>query len=149
MKNSNERISANQFENNDQRNPTSSSIQIKNVNGKTPLIVIDGEIVSEEVMAKLDQETIESIDVLKDKSATALYGDKGKDGVLIIKTKAKGLKESNPLVVLDGKIVTKTEMDNLSPHSIESINVLKGKNATDLYAEKGKDGVIIITSKKN
>jgi len=41
------------------------------------------------------------------------------------------------------------EMDNLSPHSIESINVLKGKNATDLYAEKGKDGVIIITSKKN
>ena len=100
-------------------------------------------------MAKLDQETIESIDVLKDKSATALYGDKGKDGVLIIKTKAKGLKERNPLIVLDGKIVTKTEMDNLSPHSIESINVLKGKNATDLYAEKGKDGVIIITSKKN
>lgn len=127
----------------------SRSGTITNVRGKTPLIVIDGEIVSEEVMAKLDKETIQSIDVLKDKSATTLYGDKGKDGVLIIKTKAKGTKESNPLIVLDGKIVTKTEMDNLSPHSIESINVLKGKNATDLYLEKGKDGVIVITSKKN
>ena len=40
------------------------------------MIVIDGEIVSQEVMAKLDQETIQSIDVLKDKSATTLWDKK-------------------------------------------------------------------------
>ena len=148
LKNTNERISATQYQNNDRNIPNTSSIHINGVNGKTPLIVIDGEIVSQEVMAKLDQETIQSIDVLKDKSATALYGDKGKDGVLIIKTKARGLKESNPLIVLDGKIISQQEMDNLSPHTIESVNVLKGKTATDLYPEKGKEGVIIITTKK-
>ena len=147
LKNNNERISATQYQNNDRNVPNTSSIHINGVNGKTPLIVIDGEIVFQEVMAKLDQETIQSIDVLKDKSATALYGDKGKDGVLIIKTKARGLKESNPLIVLDGKIISQQEMDNLSPHTIESLNVLKGKTATDLYQEKGKDGVIIITTK--
>ena len=33
-------------------------------------------------------------------------------------------------------------------HPIESVNVLKGKNATDKYGVKGKDGVIEITLKK-
>jgi TonB-dependent SusC/RagA subfamily outer membrane receptor len=123
-------------------------VGVKNSNGQNPLIVLDGEIVSNDVLAKLDSKSIQSIDVLKDKSATALYADKGKDGVLIIKTKSKESKEDNPLIVLDGKIITKGEMDNLSPHSIESVNVLKGKTATELYQEKGKDGVIVITTKK-
>lgn len=116
--------------------------------GQQPLVVLDGEIVRNDVLAKLDPNSIQSIDVLKDKSATTAYGEKGKDGVLIIKTKSKGLKETNPLIVLDGKIITKEEMDNISPHSIESVNVLKGKTATDLYPDKGKDGVIVITSVK-
>lgn len=32
---------------------------------------------------------IERIDVLKDKSATSIYGDKGKNGVILISTKSK------------------------------------------------------------
>ncbi len=129
-------------------NPSLYNVSTINGNDKKPLIVLNGEIVSNDVLASLDPNSIQSIDVLKDKSATAVYGDKGKDGVLVIKTKSKELKESNPLIVLDGEIITKGEMDKLSPHSIESVNVLKGKTATDLYPEKGKDGVIVITSVK-
>jgi TonB-dependent SusC/RagA subfamily outer membrane receptor len=50
-----------------------------------PLYIIDGKEVSE--IKSLDQESIESIEVLKDSSAGTLHGDKGKNGVVIITTK--------------------------------------------------------------
>ncbi|MFC0605282.1 M56 family metallopeptidase [Winogradskyella pulchriflava] len=54
---------------------------------KTPLIIIDGKESTKEDMNKILPDAIESVTVLKDKSAFEKYGDKGKDGVLIIKTK--------------------------------------------------------------
>ena len=50
-----------------------------------PLYIIDGKEVSE--IKSLDQESIASIEVLKDSSAGNLHGDKGKNGVVIITTK--------------------------------------------------------------
>ena len=53
-----------------------------------PLIVLDGEVLPANFnMSILKPESIENIDVLKDASATAIYGDKGKNGVLIITSK--------------------------------------------------------------
>ena len=52
-----------------------------------------------------------------------------------------------PLVVIDGTI-TDIEVDKIDPETIYSINVLKDKSATDKYGEKGKDGVVEITTKK-
>jgi TonB-dependent SusC/RagA subfamily outer membrane receptor len=57
------------------------------VNGAKPLYIIDGEIGSEEAIKNLNQSDILSIDVLKGDKATALYGEKGKNGVIIITTK--------------------------------------------------------------
>ncbi|WP_348823573.1 alpha-2-macroglobulin family protein [Flavobacterium aestuarii] len=57
------------------------------VNAATPLYVIDGEIASEETFKNLNPADILSIDVLKDTKATALYGSKGANGVVIITTK--------------------------------------------------------------
>lgn len=51
------------------------------------LIFIDGVEVSKERMEKLPPERIESISVLKDKAALGKYGEKGKNGVILIKTK--------------------------------------------------------------
>src|SRR4029079_552015 len=56
----------------------------------------------------LDPNTIESITVLKDQSATALYGEKGKTGVIQITTKKKtpsstSLQPGDTLVVLEEK----------------------------------------------
>jgi hypothetical protein len=56
---------------------------------------------------------------------------------------------ASPLYVLDGKILNKKEADKLDPSSIQQINVLKGKDATDKYGDKGKNGVVEITLKKN
>ncbi|HKK12925.1 MAG TPA: TonB-dependent receptor plug domain-containing protein, partial [Flavobacteriaceae bacterium] len=52
-----------------------------------------------------------------------------------------------PLFMLNGKEISKKEMDDLDPDSIEKIEVLKGGSATEKYGEKGKDGVVLITTK--
>lgn len=54
-----------------------------------------------------------------------------------------------PLIVKDGVISENQNADNISPETIESINVLKDKAATDKYGEKGKNGVVEITMKKS
>lgn len=57
--------------------------------GQSPMVLIDDVEVSTETMNKLDPQRIEAITVLKDPSATAKYGKKGKYGVILITTKKK------------------------------------------------------------
>jgi len=57
--------------------------------------------------------------------------------------------DKEPLYILDGKEISKEEMKEIKPENIESVEVLKDTNATEKYGKKGKDGVIIITTKKN
>jgi hypothetical protein len=62
-------------------------------------------------------------------------------------------KEKKPIYVLDGVIITdqnKNMIDQL-PNNIDNIEVevFKGEKAYALYGEKGKDGVILIYTKKN
>lgn len=57
--------------------------------GQSPMVLIDDVEVSTETMNKLDPQRIEAVTVLKDVSATAKYGKKGKYGVILITTKKK------------------------------------------------------------
>jgi TonB-dependent SusC/RagA subfamily outer membrane receptor len=52
-----------------------------------PMYVVDGIPLSENEYLTLDTENIVSVSVLKDSSATALYGSRGANGVVIIQTK--------------------------------------------------------------
>ena len=52
-----------------------------------------------------------------------------------------------PLYIADGKEVTSSIMSALDANKIKSMTILKGEDATDLYGEKGKNGVILITLK--
>jgi TonB-linked SusC/RagA family outer membrane protein len=67
--------------------------------GNSPLIVVDGNIVGAGIFSNLNTNDIESMDVLKDASSTAIYGSKGSNGVILITTK-KG-KSGKPSVNLD------------------------------------------------
>ncbi|MEI9917732.1 MAG: SusC/RagA family TonB-linked outer membrane protein [Bacteroidota bacterium] len=55
--------------------------------------------------------------------------------------------ETDVLLVVDGVPVV-SDSYNLSPDDIESYNVLKGPNAAALYGSRGRNGAIIITTKK-
>ena len=57
------------------------------INSGSPLVIIDG--VAVENMNDIDQNSIGEISVLKDAAATALYGSKAANGVIIIATKKK------------------------------------------------------------
>lgn len=53
-----------------------------------PVFVVDGSQVSVEYVYDMDMNDIETVTVLKDASASALYGAKASAGVIVIKTKA-------------------------------------------------------------
>jgi bla regulator protein blaR1 len=125
----------------------------------------------------VEPNNIESISVLKGEAAIKLYGKKGKDGVVEIYSKGKNNNPKinnsvsdikfimgnaeilekkffesndvgeNALFILDDKEVSKNEISNLDRNKIETVFVLKGDAATKKYGKKGKDGVIIITTK--
>lgn len=54
----------------------------------SPLIILDGMEVASADLNALDPEVIESFSILKDATATAMYGTRGANGVMIIKTKS-------------------------------------------------------------
>jgi N-acetylmuramoyl-L-alanine amidase len=56
--------------------------------------------------------------------------------------------ENPPLFMVDGKEVSKAEAYKLDPSSIESINILKDKTATDKYGKKGTNGAVEIKLKQ-
>jgi TonB-dependent SusC/RagA subfamily outer membrane receptor len=56
--------------------------------GENPLIIVDGEEYSGDIENFEDANKIESVTVLKDATAIVRYGEKGKNGAIIITTKA-------------------------------------------------------------
>ena len=68
------------------------------------------------------------------------------DGQLIVIDKTDG--KNNPLIIIDGQRATVEQMDALDSKTIDHVDVLKDKASIEMYGEAGKNGVIIITTKK-
>lgn len=119
------------------------------------LVIVDGKEISGGLdAASLDPDAIKSVEVLKDETATNRYGEKGRNGVLLITLKdaeeVKQKQKASPLVIVDGdEIPGGLEAASLDPNAIKSTVVLKDEKATDLYGEKGKDGVVLIELKQS
>ena len=90
-----------------------------------PLYVIDGFATEDGNLASLNSNDIESIDVLKDASATAIYGARGANGVIIITTKRGS--ESAPKVTYDGYVTYQ-----LKPQGME---LLQGRDYVAMQEE--------------
>lgn len=70
-------------------------------NNANPIYVVDGVILDD--VSFLNSGDIESVDVLKDASATAIYGSRGANGVILITTK-KGTKgQDKPIISVSGE----------------------------------------------
>ncbi|MEJ5961587.1 SusC/RagA family TonB-linked outer membrane protein [Pedobacter immunditicola] len=80
-----------------------ANIVIRGVNSITksasPLYVIDGSPMESTDLGWLNPDEIESINVLKDMGATAIYGSRGANGVIIIRTKRN--KIGRPVISLN------------------------------------------------
>jgi len=69
---------------------------------------------------------------------------------VIFSGKMGGIKlNEEPLWIIDGVEVEKeSDKIDLKPEEIESVQVVKGESALKSYGEKGKNGVVLITTKK-
>lgn len=103
-----------------------------------PLYVIDG-FPSEDGMGSLDPGDIETIDILKDASSTAIYGARGANGVVVITTKTGSKKDDSKMSVkFDSYIGIKKVAKKLSVLSPKEFILLDYERN---LAFKGEDGV--------
>lgn len=103
-----------------------------------PLYVIDGFPQETSGMSALNPNDIESVDVLKDASATAIYGSRGANGVVIITTK-KG-KSGRATVNYSGSMtasVVKNKMDLMNGYDFANLQkeIMAG-NIKDVNGEE-------------
>lgn len=130
------------------------------INSNEPIFIVNGEEFSKKQVDNLSPNTIESMNILKPNEAIIYYGEKGKNGAIVISTKKNDhllcevsssktkQKLTYDLVILDSVEQSKEQIENLSHKLFEKIQILNAQEAIEKYGEKGKNGAIIITSKK-
>ncbi len=110
-----------------------------------PLIVIDGVPMDNNgvkglanPLSMVNPQDIESFNVLKDASATAIYGSRGSNGVIIITTK-KGRKGSAPQVAYSGSVTISQKK--------KTVDVLDGDQYRDIvkkiYAGNSREETVL------
>lgn len=121
-----------------------SNITIRGGNSITqsnsPLYVIDGFPIENPDNNTINPDDIESIDILKDASSTAIYGARGANGVIMIKTKEG--KAGPPVVSYNnwlGYQYPAKQIAVMSPYEFVKYQLELNKNsATALYLKDGK-----------
>ena len=92
-------------------------------NDSGPLILVDG---IERSMSSVDITSVESISVLKDASATAVYGVKGANGVILITTK----RGEEGKARIDAGFTTTVKRVSKLPNKYDSYDALMARNKT-------------------
>lgn len=100
------------------------------INGNTePLFIIDGVPMGESVFRSINPNDIESISVLKDAGATAIYGNRGANGVIEVTTKRGSFEQD-----LTIKYVGSTGVSSLQSHNY---NLMSGADLMRFEREAG------------
>ncbi len=107
-----------------------------------PLIVIDGIIGAS--LQNIDPNDIESMDVLKDGSAAAIYGSRGSSGVIIITTKKGSKRSTGVKLSYNGQVGVSSRMRNIDIMDAAQFKAAGGTNlgsTTDWVNEVTQSGV--------
>ncbi|GLR18077.1 SusC/RagA family TonB-linked outer membrane protein [Portibacter lacus] len=125
-------------------NPVVRLRGITTLNDNNPIAVIDGVITDVSAISLLNSSDIESVEVLKDASATAIYGSRGAAGVIIVTTKTgqSGKNKisfsieqsiesiSNEIEVMNGREFA-TYINQIEPGTYNNLDVLPDVNWLD------------------
>lgn len=105
---------------------------ISTLTATSPLIIIDGVEASSGDLNALDSEVIESFSVLKDATATAMYGTRGANGVLIVTTKSG---ENREKAIINARIEGYVSMPTKVPEFVDAVTYMNMYNeAQNNYA---------------
>ncbi|MEP7165811.1 MAG: N-acetylmuramoyl-L-alanine amidase [Ferruginibacter sp.] len=115
-----------------------------------PLFILNGKEVAGIKGFNVSNDNISDLRLLTPKTAMPTYGDKAKNGVIIINT-TKAVMPQNSLIVLDGKIYDHKTWDQVMSEngyrSIEKLEVLEKEEAIKKYGMVGKNGAIIASTR--
>ena len=116
---------------------SSPSINVRgttSINSAGPLILIDGSI-SE--LDRINPNDVESISVIKDASAAAVYGARAAFGVILVTTKSGAAQQGKATIRYSGRVgwqapTTSTDYETTGYWSVHTINTFwKAKNGTN------------------
>ncbi|AFK04352.1 TonB family protein [Emticicia oligotrophica DSM 17448] len=126
----------------------SMTIRVKgNPSEVLPLYIIDGKVASKTELSKINPDDIASVDVLKNASSTAVYGEKGANGVVVITSKKAVLAKEEQNFTIKGRqlytikignkrqIVNAKTANDYSPERIMQVNVVK---QNEIKSRKGQ-----------
>jgi len=124
-------------------------------NDKNFLIIIDGKKQNNSNPIQIsNNREIDNIVKIKEVEQLSKYGKEGKNGVVIITTKPNGETpksfdfNNQPLVIINGTVYDEKTLKELDPKFIDKVDVIKDKKMTEKYGAKGKNGVILVTTKR-
>jgi hypothetical protein len=143
-----------------------------NPDGKVPLYILNGTETDKTTATAIKPEDILDVRVIKDDVAIKIYGDKGKNGVVIINTKPGfGIAKekwtsdvvrmignntdrsfgSDPLMIVDNKEYpgkTLSEVtDIIGETRFASVEIYTSEEAVKTFGERAKDGAIVALTK--
>lgn len=100
-----------------------------------PLIILDGVAIDANELNGLDPEIIQSFSVLKDATATALYGSRGANGVMIVTTK-NGESRDKPIV--NFRLETALSTPTQRPQTVDAVTYMRMYNESVLTRGTGQ-----------
>ncbi len=111
-------------------NPTFYVRGLQSISGSSPLVLVDG---IERDMKYISAEEVESVSILKDAAAVALYGYKGANGAILVTTKRGKFNSKSVKISLDHSI-------NFMANKPQFVNAQTYANAVnEAYANDGKN----------
>lgn len=139
-----------------------------------PLVFLDGKLISQEEMQKIDANDVAILTILKEEFAIKQYGENGKAGVILIESKKqsrdrfqkylsskspeyKSLLErkkgsdENLSYVLDGKLLKKDyegDLASIADSNFNSIEIIDSLNLVSTYNITNKFSGVVITTVK-
>ena len=139
-----------------------TSHAVKVISENERIAIVDGKVVPYAEMMKIESSSIGNARLTYDYNTLPQglgISEEAvkKNGAIVITLKKEGNTKSNPVVVVDGKVVTYDEMNQLDPNAIGNMSVFKGDKAKEYAAELDlnisaddvKEGLIVITLKKD
>lgn len=117
---------------------SAASINVRgttSINGAEPLVLIDG---AEGDLNRVNPNDVESISVIKDASAAAVYGARGAFGVILVTTKSGTAKDGKATVRYSSRLgweesTTSTDYENRGYWSVYTVNKFWKADSGTLY----------------
>lgn len=106
----------------------------------------DAQSASNQIVVTAAGNSNQTMNINIDESDDSTLGNKLK---INITENGKPASMDSALCIVDGKKVSREEVEKLSPDQIKSVVVLKGKMAVEKYGDEAKGGVLLISTKES